>query len=119
MAAIEKIFGFIGVGYALLFGGIAYMDGLTPALNVFPWWGHIVGPLSLWIGVATPLSKPRIRRPKVKRTPKQKPRKVATPPTARVADLSPLPAQHSMDEGLRRFVAKGFRAIQDENAPSP
>jgi len=57
--------------------------------------------------------EPGPRKPKpMKERPK---RKFATPPTARVADIRPQPAERSMDPNLRSFVAKGLQAIQDED----
>lgn len=55
-------------------------------------------------------------RPQKIKQRKEKPRKFATPPTARVAEIKPKHVERSMNEDLRRFVAKGMRAVQDETA---
>lgn len=59
------------------------------------------------------------KRPKKIKQRKEKPRKFATPPTARVAEINPQPVtERGMNEDLQRFVAKGFLAIQDEQNTS-
>lgn len=67
------------------------------------------------LGAVPVLWRNRRRRPPKAKPPKQdKPRKIATPPTARVAEIMPAPATPSMDENLRRFVYDGWQAIEKE-----